>query len=93
MEYYHQDKFPKFKKLQCDVFKRFGRDSRTPGEVSTPEGPNPSVDTARRRLREADLFGRRNVTKPLISIKKRKASLELARALKKWTVQQWRKFI
>ncbi|XGW29485.1 hypothetical protein V3C99_008926 [Haemonchus contortus] len=62
-------------------------------ELSTPEGPNPSLSTVQRRLREAGLFGRRPAKKPLISAKNRKARLDWAHAHKNWTVQQWRKVI
>ncbi|XGW29391.1 hypothetical protein V3C99_008869 [Haemonchus contortus] len=62
-------------------------------ELSTPEGPNPSLSTVQRRLREAGLFGQRPAKKPLISAKNRKARLDWAHAHKNWTVQQWRKVI
>ncbi|XGW22217.1 hypothetical protein V3C99_004875 [Haemonchus contortus] len=62
-------------------------------EISTPEGPNPSLSTVQRRLREAGLFGRRPAKKPLISAKNRKARLDWAQAHKNWTVRQWRKVI
>nr|CDJ94887.1 Transposase domain containing protein [Haemonchus contortus] len=62
-------------------------------EISTPEGPNPSLSTVRRRLREAGLFGRHPAKKPLISAKNRKARLDWAQAHKSWTVRLWRKVI
>nr|CDJ98528.1 Transposase domain containing protein [Haemonchus contortus] len=62
-------------------------------EISTPEGPNPSLSTVQRRLREAGLFGRRLAKKPLIYAKDRKARLDWAQAHKSWTVRQWRKVI
>uniref|UniRef100_A0A7I4YQF3 DDE_3 domain-containing protein n=1 Tax=Haemonchus contortus TaxID=6289 RepID=A0A7I4YQF3_HAECO len=62
-------------------------------EISTPEGPNPSLSTVQRRLREAGLFGQRPAKKPLISAKNRKARLDWAQAHKNWTVRQWRKVI
>nr|CDJ88825.1 Transposase domain containing protein [Haemonchus contortus] len=62
-------------------------------EISTPEGSNLSLSTVQRRLREADLFGRRPAKKPLISTKNRKSRLDWAQANKDWTIQQWRKVI
>uniref|UniRef100_A0A7I4YB81 Transposable element Tcb1 transposase n=1 Tax=Haemonchus contortus TaxID=6289 RepID=A0A7I4YB81_HAECO len=62
-------------------------------EISALEGPNPSSSTVKRRLREAGLFGRRPVKKPLISAKNCKVRLDWAQAQKNWTVQQWRKVI
>lgn len=49
-----------------------------------------SVETVRRRLRDAGLNGRRPVRKPLISAKNRKARLEFAHRHLNWTVQQWK---
>lgn len=54
---------------------------------------NCSVSTTKRRLRHANLFGRRPAKKPLISLKNRKARKEFASEHVKWTSQQWSKIL
>lgn len=50
----------------------------------------PSVDTVKRRLREAGLPSRVARKKPLLSSNNRKKRLEFARRYRDWTVQQWK---
>lgn len=55
--------------------------------------PGPSIDTIKRRLREAGLFGRVCRKKPLLSEKNRKKRLEFAKKYRDWTVEQWKKVL
>jgi transposase len=48
-----------------------------------------SVSTTKRRLRDAGLFGRRPVKKPLISVKNRKARIVFAKNHLHWTPEMW----
>lgn len=52
-----------------------------------------SVDTVKRRLRKNNLFGRRPVKKPLISVKNRKARIQFAMEHLKWTAKEWSKIL
>ena len=52
-----------------------------------------SVDTSKRRLRSANLFGRRRAKKPFISIKNRKARLRFANEHLNWSREQWSKVL
>lgn len=52
-----------------------------------------SVDTTKRRLRQANLFGRRPAKKPLISAKNRKARIEFAKKYLKWEAKDWSKVL
>lgn len=54
---------------------------------------NISVETARRILRSAKLFGRRPCKKPLISLKNRKARLAFAKRHLAWTKNEWGKIL
>lgn len=58
-------------------------------EIWSPNEPNPSLRTIRRRLQSANLHGRRPVKKPFISAKNRKARIEWARTHLHWTRAQW----
>lgn len=52
-----------------------------------------SVSTTKRRLRHANLFGRRPAKKPLVSLKNRKARIDFAKEHLNWTSQQWSKVL
>lgn len=52
-----------------------------------------SVWTIRRLLRKNNLFGRRPVKKPLVSLKNRKARVKFAKDHLNWTTQQWAKVL
>ena len=52
-----------------------------------------SRSTTRRRLKAAQLFGRRPSKKPLVSIKNRKARLEFAKKHLLWTPKEWSKVL
>jgi transposase len=54
---------------------------------------NCSVSTAKRRLRNAGLFGRRLVKKPRISVKNRIARLKFAKDHLGWTAKDWAKVL
>ena len=50
----------------------------------------PSVQTIRRRLNEAGLFGRIPRKKPLVSAKNRKARVEFAKKYLNWSINEWK---
>lgn len=52
-----------------------------------------SVDTIKRRLRHANLFGRRPSKKPLISMKNRIARIRFAKEHLHWTTKEWSKVL
>lgn len=56
-------------------------------------GCGPSVDTVKRRLREAGLFGRVCRKTPLVSKRNRKRRMEFARKYRHWTLQDWKKVL
>lgn len=62
-------------------------------EMKQTYGLNVSVSTIKRRLRHANLFGRRPAKKPLVSLKNRKARQEFAKVHKDWNQQQWSKVL
>jgi transposase len=52
-----------------------------------------SVDTVKRILRQANLFGRRPVKKPMISVKNRKARISFAKEHLNWEPKDWSKVL
>lgn len=52
-----------------------------------------SSSTIKRRLRDADLPGRRPAKKPFVSVKNRKARIAFAEKHVSWTPQQWSKIL
>lgn len=62
-------------------------------KMRTGYGVRCSISTTKRRLRQANLFGRRPAKKPLISLKNRNARKEFALEHLNWTSQQWSKIL
>ena len=61
--------------------------------LSKDLGVRCSVTTTKRRLRAAELFGRRPCKKPFISAKNQKARLKFAKKHLSWSPQQWSKVL
>ena len=55
----------------------------------TEHGVEASVSTVKSRLRDAGLFGRIAVKKPLLTARHRRTRLEFAQEHRDWTVEQW----
>ena len=66
--------------LQCEVKHKNGKDQV-------------SVETVRRRLREAGLYGRIARRKPLLTAKHIEKRLEWAKKYEKWTATDWEKVV
>lgn len=62
-------------------------------ELKESYGVNCSVSTTKRRLNHGNLFGRRPMKKPLVSLKNRKARVAFAKKHLNWTSQQWAKVL
>ena len=52
-----------------------------------------STRTTKRRLNDAELFGRRPVKKPFVSVKNRNARIKFAKEHLNWTREQWSKVL
>lgn len=63
------------------------------GDIEGISGLPVGVETVKRRLRAAGLYGRRPARKPLISEKNRKARLGFARKYERFTVADWSKVV
>ena len=72
---------------------RFKTAPQIKAEMLIEHGVSVSSSTARRRLREAGLFGRKPRRKPRLTSKHKKARLVFAKAHKDWTAEQWSQVI